>query len=90
MDTAGPVFAQIPGWGVAGIALQLTPCCWWRAWAPLGGGLLILLFTRWGQARPLAKCVALSVFAHILLLAFACGVRLFNDLPARDREGSSS
>ena len=33
-------------------------------------GLGVLMWTRWGQARPLAKCAALSLFAHLLLLSF--------------------
>lgn len=42
-----------------------------------------LVWTRWGQARPLAKCVALSVFAHILLLCYAYGTRIFFNSPPR-------
>jgi hypothetical protein len=41
--------------------------------------LLVLVFTRWGQAKPLSKCLALSVFAHILLMAYAYGINLFTD-----------
>ncbi len=87
MDTAALVFAQIPGWSVAGIALQRNTLLPVAGLAVLGGALLVLLFRRWGRSRPLAKCVALSVFAHILLLASACGVQLFPDTP---RPGSGS
>lgn len=86
MDTAAPVFAQIPGWCVAGIALQTNALLLAAGLGVLGGSLLILLFKRWGRARPLAKCVALSVFAHILLLASACGVQLFEGIPGRGPE----
>ena len=86
MNTAGPDFAHIPGWGVAGLALQWNTVLLLAGLCTLAGGLLVLLFTRWGHARPLAKCVALSVFAHLLLLASACGIRLFNGPPVRTRE----
>jgi len=86
MNTAAQVFAHIPAWGVAGLALQLNTVLLVAGGATLGGGLLVLLFTRWGQVRPLAKCVALSVFAHLLLLTSACGIRLFHDLPAPSGE----
>jgi len=67
---------------MSGIALQTSALPLVAGLGLLGGSLLILLFRRWGRGRPLAKCVALSVFAHILLLASACGVQLFTDLPA--------
>jgi len=86
MDTAALVFAQIPGWCVAGIALQTNALLLVAGLGLLGGTLLILLFKRWGRGRPLAKCVALSVFAHLLLLASACSVQLFPDLPVRGPE----
>ena len=86
MSTAAPVFAHLPGWGFAGLALQLNTVLLVAGLITLSGGLLVLLFTRWGQARPLAKCAALSVFAHLLLLASACGIRLFNEPPGPFRE----
>ena len=48
--------------------------------------LLILMLTRWGQAKILSKCIALSVFAHLLLLVYAYGIRLFQDSPIPPRE----
>lgn len=86
MDTAALIFAQIPPWCLAGVALQRSALWLVAALGLLGGSLLILLFRRWGQGRPLAKCVALSVFAHVLLLASACGVQLLPGLPPRDPE----
>ena len=44
-------------------------------------GLGVLMWTRWGQARPLAKCAALSLFAHLLLLSFCYGTKIFHDTP---------
>lgn len=86
MSTAAQVVARIPSWGVAGLAVPWNNVLLVAGLVTLGGGLLVLLFTRWGQARPLAKCVALSVFAHLLLLASACGIRLFHELPAASDE----
>ena len=41
--------------------------------------LLLLARTRWGQARPLSKCVMLSIFAHLLFGVYAYGTRIFVD-----------
>lgn len=38
---------------------------------------MVLVWTRWGQVKPLWKCLALSVFAHILLGGYAYGTKLF-------------
>ncbi|MGI8980833.1 MAG: prenyltransferase/squalene oxidase repeat-containing protein [Pirellulaceae bacterium] len=46
-------------------------------------GLGILVWTRWGQARPLAKCAGLSLFAHLLLLCYCYGTRVFFESPGR-------
>src|SRR5262245_53848804 len=40
-----------------------------------------MMWTRWGQARPLVKCVALSLFAHLLLVLFMGGTRVLSMLP---------
>ncbi len=62
-------------------------------WAVLWGGLvlltialLILMRTRWGQARPLSKCAVLSLFAHLLLMGYASMTQLFSPgvPPVRD------
>ena len=38
---------------------------------------MFLVWTRWGHAKPLSKCIALSIFAHILLGGYAYGTKLF-------------
>ena len=43
--------------------------------------LLVLTVTRWGHARPITKCVILSVIAHILLLGYAYGTRMMFNYP---------
>ena len=46
-------------------------------------GLGILVWTRWGQARPLTKCAGLSLVAHLLLLCYCYGTRVFFESPGR-------
>ncbi len=36
----------------------------WLGLAVLSIALLVLMRTRWGQSRPLRKCLVLSVLAH--------------------------
>ncbi|MDX1945536.1 MAG: prenyltransferase/squalene oxidase repeat-containing protein [Pirellulaceae bacterium] len=43
--------------------------------------LVVLIWTRWGQARPLAKCIGLSGVAHLLLLIYAYSTRVLFDQP---------
>ena len=47
----------------------------------LAVGLLTLALTRWGQAKPIWKCVVLSVMAHILLMAYAYSTQLIWQVP---------
>ena len=66
-------------------ALNL-PLLLWSGLALLTLALLVLMCTRWGQAKPLSKCIALSVFAHILFIAYAYGTRLMFDQPREVQE----
>jgi hypothetical protein len=43
--------------------------------------LVVLVWTRWGQARPIAKCAGLSLAAHLLLLIYAYSTRVLFDQP---------
>lgn len=43
---------------------------------------IVLVWTRWGAAKPIWKCVALSLFAHVLLGGYAYGTRLFFAQPS--------
>ena len=54
----------------------------WTGAAVLTVTLLILMRTRWGQAKPLSKCIVLSIFTHALLLGYAYMTNLFFDGPA--------
>ena len=44
-------------------------------------GLLILMYTRWGQSHPLEKCIGLSLFAHVLLAVYATTISLTGPSP---------
>ncbi|MBI2481048.1 MAG: hypothetical protein HYV60_21160, partial [Planctomycetia bacterium] len=63
-------------------ASQTLAIILWIGLAIITVALLVLMRTRWGQAQPLSKCVVLSVFAHILFIAYAYGTRLIFDAPA--------
>jgi hypothetical protein len=56
-------------------------------WIGLGAftlGALILVYTRWGQSRPLEKCIGLSLLAHCLLIGYATTISLAEPLPPSD------
>ncbi len=67
--THGRTFAVVLGIGFALLAITL----------------LIASRTRWGQAKPLTKCVVLSILAHVWLLMYAYGTRVI--LPQGDPRG---
>ena len=48
--------------------------------------LLIASRTRWGRAKPITKCIVISVLAHVWLLLYACGTRVV--LPQGDPNGA--
>lgn len=48
----------------------------WIGMASLTVALLVLMGTRWGHVRPVEKCVVLSIFAHVLFIAYAYGTKL--------------
>lgn len=56
----------------------------WIGLAFLTVTLFILSRTRWGQERPLRKCLALSILAHVLLMGYATTVKIVSGIPVRD------
>jgi len=48
----------------------------WAAMAGIAVTLAMLLTTRWGQSRPLRKCLVLSVVVHLWLIAFLATVKI--------------
>jgi hypothetical protein len=67
--TAGRTFSMILGIAFAFLAI----------------GLLAASRTKWGQSKPLTKCIVLSVLAHVWLLMYAYGTRII--LPQGDPSG---
>ncbi len=54
---------------------------YWLLWASslaLCVTLVVLLWTRWGHSRPLHKCAALSLIAHLILAFLMMTVRIVN------------
>jgi hypothetical protein len=45
--------------------------------------LVVLVWTRFGQARPVSKCVVLSLLAHLLLLIYAYSAQVLYGPPGR-------
>ncbi|MBP90277.1 MAG: hypothetical protein CMJ64_26820 [Planctomycetaceae bacterium] len=70
--------------GSASLASRILAAAIWTGLGVLTISLLILMRTRWGQAKPISKCIALSVFAHILFLTYAYTTRLIFDSPAAE------
>lgn len=56
----------------------------WLGLAALTITLVILTRTRWGQSRPLRKCVVLSLLAHVLLAGYAATVQIVASHPQPD------
>jgi hypothetical protein len=54
--------------------------------AALGLALLVLMRTRWGQAKPLSVCMVLSILAHLLLMVYAYCFQTLVAVPPTGRE----
>ena len=79
---------EATSWWSALFSARALGIALWIGLAVLTVTLLVLSRTRWGQAKPLSKCVVLSVFAHFLFLMYAYGTRLiFEQPPVADKEG---
>ena len=46
------------------------------------------MYTRWGQYRPLRKCMALSLLAHLLLASYAATIQIVTPVPQPGRSES--
>ena len=58
----------------------------WLGLASLTIALLVLMRTRFGQARPLRKCLVLSLLAHLLLAGYATTVHIVSSIPLQGTE----
>jgi len=64
--------------------LNLSSTTWMALWLGLGAMtvlLVVLLRTRWSNARPLRKCAILSLWVHVLLALAATTVRIVSGAP---------
>ncbi len=62
-------------------SIELLVGLLWAGLAALTVALLILMQTRWGQSRPLRKCLVLSLLAHLLLAGYATTVQIVGSPP---------
>jgi len=76
--------------GLFSISNQALAIGLWAGLALLMLLLIVLMLTRWGQANALSKCVALSIFAHLLLMGYAYGTILFFEEPPGTEEGEGA
>lgn len=57
-------------------SIELLMAVLWLGLAIFTLALAILLYTRWGQYKPLRKCMGLSLFAHLLMAGYATTVEI--------------
>ncbi|HEY4313734.1 MAG TPA: hypothetical protein VGN12_30105 [Pirellulales bacterium] len=57
----------------------------WTGMAAITVALFVLMRTRWGHEQPLRKCVVLSLFVHLLFIAYATTVHIVRSHPGRGR-----
>ena len=58
----------------------------WVGLAVFTAGLAVLLYTRWGQYKPLRMCMAMSLLAHLLLAGYAATVEIVISIPPRPEQ----
>jgi len=71
-------FASLPHW------LGSTPMLLAATWALLTLatlGLLVAVRTNWGRARPMHRCVLLSLLAHAILVGVAASIQVVTGAP---------
>lgn len=90
MPPLGPALASADH-GSLSERLAAVPLVLWMVWAGVAAitvALMILMRTRWGQKRVVRKCVLLSIFAHVLLGAYAWTVKIVGAPGPRGEDGS--
>ena len=65
------------------ISPQVIVTLVWTGMFALTVALIVLMRTRWGHQKPLRKCAILSLFAHVLLVAYATTVHFVRAHPGR-------
>lgn len=67
-------------------SIELLMGLLWLGLAAFTIGLAILLYTRWGQYKPLRKCMAMSLLAHFLMAGYATTVEIVTPMFAPTEE----
>lgn len=57
-------------------SIELLMALLWLGLAIFTVSLAILMYTRWGQYKPLRKCMGMSVLAHLLIAGYAATVEI--------------
>jgi hypothetical protein len=53
----------------------------WLGLVLFTAALAVLMYTRWGQYRPLRKCMGLSLLAHLMLASYATTIHIAGPTP---------
>ncbi len=67
-------------------SIELVMGMFWLGLALFTVGLAVLMYTRWGQYKPLRKCMGLSLLAHLLLAGYAATVEIVTPMIPRTPE----
>ncbi|NLF07405.1 MAG: hypothetical protein GX594_05420, partial [Pirellulaceae bacterium] len=63
--------------------IQPMMALFWMGLAVFTVCLAVLLYTRWGQYKPLRKCMALSILVHAMFACYATTIQIIAPLPPR-------
>ena len=78
VSSAGRVWSLLTG-------MDLVMGLLWLGLAAFTVALVVLIWTRWGQYRPLRKCLVLSLLAHLLWPAMRRRCEIVGLVPSRPR-----
>ncbi len=62
-------------------SIELVMAVLWLGLIVFTVSVAVLMYTRWGQSQPLRKCMAMSLFAHLLMMGYATTVEIVTPLP---------
>lgn len=62
-------------------SIEVLMAILWLGLAIFTVGLAILMYTRWGQYKPLRKCMAMSLLAHLLMAGYATTNQIITFVP---------
>jgi len=65
--------------------MQWVMAMFWLGLAIFTVGLAVLLYTRWGRYKPLRKCMAMSLLAHLILASYATTIEIMTPIPRAEQ-----